>query len=339
MLAHNRHAGDRSQVHQHYLKGSIFCGRCGARMAITHSTGRHGGIFSYFYCLGRNKKRSDCQQGYIPLSKVEDEVVKYYRSIEICGDELEQIRTAVQAHIEISRSLNTKEVERQERRLRKLTDERRKLLQAHYADAIPLDLLQEEQRRISSETIQVERVMKTCTAEFDEMDAALDQALALLNNIAMAYSLEADDGRRTFNQALFDKLFLVDEGIVGSDLAAPFHQLLDSNITERIESEQSGAGGFDQEQAMVAVDYERAAPTEDQDIASLLASINWHRSERPQGPLPVDRRNPSAYCRRRGSNLSLLAERGGFEPPGPAKAQWFSRPSHSSALPSLRLRG
>ncbi len=31
-----------------------------------------------------------------------------------------------------------------------------------------------------------------------------------------------------------------------------------------------------------------------------------------------------------------VAEGGGFEPPGPAKARWFSRPVQSSALPSLR---
>ena len=30
------------------------------------------------------------------------------------------------------------------------------------------------------------------------------------------------------------------------------------------------------------------------------------------------------------------AEGGGFEPPGPARARWFSRPVHSSALPSLQ---
>ena len=34
-----------------------------------------------------------------------------------------------------------------------------------------------------------------------------------------------------------------------------------------------------------------------------------------------------------------MAEGGGFEPPGPVKARWFSRPVQSSALPSLRKRG
>lgn len=31
-----------------------------------------------------------------------------------------------------------------------------------------------------------------------------------------------------------------------------------------------------------------------------------------------------------------LAEGGGFEPPGPVRALWFSRPTQSSALPSFR---
>src|SRR5687768_4815065 len=33
-----------------------------------------------------------------------------------------------------------------------------------------------------------------------------------------------------------------------------------------------------------------------------------------------------------------LAEREGFEPPVPLPEQWFSRPPHSTALPSLRVQ-
>ncbi len=43
------------------------------------------------------------------------------------------------------------EVNRQQRRLARLEAERRKLLEAYYADALPLDLFRAEQERISRE--------------------------------------------------------------------------------------------------------------------------------------------------------------------------------------------
>jgi hypothetical protein len=55
VLGGRRIAGDRAWRNNHYLKGSVFCGRCGSRLGYGHSTGR-GGSYSYFFCLGRAKK-------------------------------------------------------------------------------------------------------------------------------------------------------------------------------------------------------------------------------------------------------------------------------------------
>ena len=43
---------------------------------------------------------------------------------------------------------------------------------------------------------------------------------------------------------------------------------------------------------------------------ALLVQIEWNRKERPRGALPIVLANPAAYERRRGSNLTLLAEGG-----------------------------
>ena len=39
LTAHNC-AGERQYVHNHYLKGSVFCGSCGHRLAVTNSRGK-----------------------------------------------------------------------------------------------------------------------------------------------------------------------------------------------------------------------------------------------------------------------------------------------------------
>jgi hypothetical protein len=56
-----RHAGDRSWKQGHYLVGSLYCARCHQRMGFGLSRGKQGDRYGYFFCLGRAKKRTDCQ--------------------------------------------------------------------------------------------------------------------------------------------------------------------------------------------------------------------------------------------------------------------------------------
>src|SRR5439155_4307871 len=40
-------SGEKQRIHNHYLKGSIFCASCGSRLCFTRATG----TYDYFYCL------------------------------------------------------------------------------------------------------------------------------------------------------------------------------------------------------------------------------------------------------------------------------------------------
>ena len=46
MAAHTN-STERDRKHHHYLKGSLFCGRCGARMGLAWAKG-NGGRYPYF---------------------------------------------------------------------------------------------------------------------------------------------------------------------------------------------------------------------------------------------------------------------------------------------------
>ena len=338
VLKTNRTAGDRAQHHQHYLKGSLWCGGCGAKMALTHSKGRSK-VYTYFYCLGRNKKRTDCQQGSVGIARAEQAVEEHYRGFQFDPAWIEATHTAIRNHIELTQTLNVKEVERQTRRLAKLDRERRKLLQAYYDDALPADLLREEQDRIATEQRKAEKLIASCTAEYERMNRNLDRAIDKITNLHVTYRISDDEGRRKINQGFFEKLFIVEDGVSGSDLAAPYAQLLDADLEGRIRAEQQlSAEELFKTDDTTNVEYEAREETDNEVAARLLSQIDWHPWERPHGPMPVDKKNPAAYERRRGSNLTLLAEGGGFEPPGPVKAHWFSRPTQSSALPSFRQR-
>ena len=85
----------------------------------------------------------------------------------------------------------------------KLDAERLKLVQAHYADAIPLDLLKKEQDRITASLETIEHRITAHHGHYAAARANLDDSLKLLSNAADIYEHADDANRRLINQALF----------------------------------------------------------------------------------------------------------------------------------------
>lgn len=88
--------------------------------------------------------------------------------------------------------------------------EQQKLLQAHYAGAIPLDLLKREQDRI---TASLETIEHRITAHHGHYAAArenLDASLKVWSNAADIYEHADDANRQLINQAPF-KAICIDE--------------------------------------------------------------------------------------------------------------------------------
>ena len=125
------------------------------------------------------------------------------------------------------------ELERLKAQKDKLEREQKKLLQAHYADAIPLHLLKEEQERISKSLNKIVGQMAAYTDEYSQTIVNLDDALTLLEDCGKAYRLASDSERRCFNQALFKKLLVTDDLTVDAEYAEPFDALLNPEIFKK----------------------------------------------------------------------------------------------------------
>lgn len=111
-----------------------------------------------------------------------------------------------------------------------LTDERLKLLQAHYAGAVPLDLLRVEQQRIAERLDSSERKLARLRGELDDPKANLDRALDYLVNIATAYKRGTPQIRRKMNQALFDRVKITDDEEATATLKQPSAGLVDESL-------------------------------------------------------------------------------------------------------------
>jgi hypothetical protein len=59
VLTAQNYACEKSRQHQHYLKGTVFCGNCGDRLVIHEATGKTGMVYPYFVCQGRHESAWD----------------------------------------------------------------------------------------------------------------------------------------------------------------------------------------------------------------------------------------------------------------------------------------
>ncbi len=163
-------------------------------------------------CAGRHEKRNDCTFQAVLISTAEElvqQVIDQY-SLTACQ------RTDLEAliHDELSRYLGDGQEEqtRQTKRISQLKKQRDKLLQAHYAGAIDLDQLAEEQQRISAELTTAHRhLAKAQTSQID-LESAITKALDLVENCAQTYKQADTAFKRELNQALFERIAIQHNG-------------------------------------------------------------------------------------------------------------------------------
>jgi site-specific DNA recombinase len=221
--------GEKDREHLHYLKGSIYCGQCGARLIVNHAKG-NGGTYPYFICGGRQRDPASCKQRAVRIEQVEAAIVAYYATVQLPADEVARLRAFLGQELAKLRCDADRERGVQEGRLRKLQGEREKLLQAHYADAITLDLLKREQDRITTAMAAVEGRLAAIAADFKTAETNLHRALDRAGDCQTAYREASDRMRRQFNLAFFKRLLIHDEGTVSGELAEPWDVILGEEL-------------------------------------------------------------------------------------------------------------
>ena len=240
--AHNI-SGEKDRKHPHYLKGSIFCGDCGARLIYSRNRG-HGGEYEYFTCLSRRTGRRPCTRRPMRLEKIEDGIARLYAVFQVSPELAATIHTGVLDELAADREQATRDTERAKRRITRLKDERKKLLTTHCAGAVPLDMLKDEMERLTGEMADAEAAMQAAVLSVADLEGTLGRALAIASNCAGAYlAVDVQPAiRRMFNQGLFVALYLGQDGAVERfELTEPFATLLDRNLlTDLAEEREAG---------------------------------------------------------------------------------------------------
>lgn len=287
VLAAHNHAAEKDRKHHHYLKGSLYCGRCGSRMSLIQANG-NGGRYPYFFCIGR-MKGTGCQQPYVPVDLIETAVEDAYGEVVIPTAQAKAVREKLDVALAGMREQAEAEVARQRRRLAKLGEEREKLLHAYYAGAVPVDLLCSEQERLSTETAQAERHLEAADASFGDIAETLAKALGLLTDCHTAYLAAPGHLRRQWNQALFERLVVYDERIADAEVAEPFATLADPELPKRLDGEAvtgtgaSFGGGSNEELLIGETGFEPATARPPAECATRLRHSPWGDRDHSDG--------------------------------------------------------
>ena len=312
---------EKPYQHPHHLKGSLFCGRCGIRMGVTQVTNRHGTTYSYFYCLGRQKKKADCQQSYVSMDTIEKRVADLWRAVQLPESVRDALRREVLSLVDRTQVEQAAEAERQTEILARLDGERDKLLQAHYAGAVPLDQLKREQKRITEQMAAADRALARLNAELGAVEHGLNQALELVANCHELYLSAPNHVKRQLNQAVFERIIVEDDGVPTARLTPAFGELL--TLVDKTTTEARGRDGENLFGSRPEPDvqewgpalYLRTAPASGWNERDIQRAISRVLAERENQPVAgIERKNPKVATRPQGSNVLLMAERKGFEP-------------------------
>ena len=187
ILNQHRH-GERQRIHNHHLKTTIRCGQCGGRLIIHNAKARNGQIYPYFVCSYRQRHRTECSFKAVLIDEVDIAIADLYHHIHITPEDRQAIEKYLRLeldHIYARQHTHTQKLTTQ---ARKLKTQQAKLLEAHYADAIPLNLLKTEQARLTRELDHITRELATLTADRERVEQHLTEALALLEHCHHLYT-------------------------------------------------------------------------------------------------------------------------------------------------------
>ena len=203
----SRRYGERQRIHNHFLKSTVVCGQCGARLSVQNAKNSKGTIYPYFVCA-RRCRLHDCAFTAVLIDVVEDRMSDLYRTIQLSSQDRQLVEQYVREELHHLQRDKDRTIRSLTTRRTNIEDKRRRLMHAHYEGAVPLELLKEEQTQLTSELDHIERQLAAYQADITEVRQRLTQALDLLEDCHRLYQAAPAHLKKLLNQVFFERVLV-----------------------------------------------------------------------------------------------------------------------------------
>jgi DNA invertase Pin-like site-specific DNA recombinase len=228
LLSAARICGDRPQIHEHYLRATVVCDRCGGRLLYGRHRGRSGRHYEYFSCTNRaaRHRKVRCESGHYSVPVVERRVEELYAALQIDSATQDVIRAELRRDLAERAVLVAQEAERHERAIKRTEAKQEKLLGLYYRELVSEEVFEREQARLRDERRAAERLRKTAQAGSDDLELALNQALGRVTDPYRVYLDATPLERRTMNKAIFRHIEIGDDDEIVGATPTPVYDAL-----------------------------------------------------------------------------------------------------------------
>ncbi len=228
VLEARKTATERRRIHHHYLKGSLYCGRClhdgpERRMIIQRTVNQKGAEYFYFFCRGIQEHT--CQMPFVPVHVVEDAVLDHYATIGFTAE----FTAAVSAHMD--QTLNdtigaARLLKRQlATQLAALDTKEENLLDLAAEGSLAQAKIRTRLHEIQRQRDKLQHAADAVNEDLSAGAKLIDACLRLLANPQELYRRCNDEQRRQLNQAIFVKLYVNEHTVTGHELREPLAEL------------------------------------------------------------------------------------------------------------------
>lgn len=224
--------GERTRQHPHFLKSTVWCGSCGGRLLVQVSRNKMGNHYHYFMCSNRHSRRNNCQQRSVQSDEVERRIEESYKDIYLSEAQKETLKRLLYKELDERRKEELSSQGNLRLEKDKLARKQKKLLEAHYADAIPLDLLKEEQATLERAIADIDTRFTALEQNYAEVKQNLDMVLELATNAKKLYKTAPEHIKRMLNQVFFEKVLVHAHDDVKPEKTPIFEALLSAQTKQ-----------------------------------------------------------------------------------------------------------
>lgn len=226
------YSSERRRKHDHYLKGTIWCGRCrleadtNRRMILMHINSKTKATYSYFFCRG--VQDHICDAPYSNIDRIEEAVERHYKSLTLRPEFVQAVRALMEAAVNDQIGAQKMLQEQVKAQLKRLATQEDNLIDLAADGGIDTSRVRSKLRDIARQRKDLEAELASVTDDIAPGMAYIDAHLELLTQPYELYRYASDQTRRMLNQAIFKHVYVVNEEVIGDELNTPMRELLAS---------------------------------------------------------------------------------------------------------------